>query len=77
MIFAKNVLSVGGPIDWGRGGQVYVTYCNDYTNHLYVKRELIGFLLALYMATLAKVACFCSLRGEIDFEDLLVLEKDA
>ena len=43
----------------------------------FVCKELIGFLLALYMATLAKVACFCSLRGEIDFEDLLVLEKDA
>ena len=27
------------------------------------------------MPTLTKVACFCSLKGKIDFENLLVLQK--
>jgi uncharacterized pyridoxamine 5'-phosphate oxidase family protein len=27
------------------------------------------------MPTLTRVACFCSLKGKIDFENLLVLEK--
>ena len=38
-------------------------------------KELTGSLTALDMATLTKVAYFCSLRGKIDFKNLLVLEK--
>ena len=43
----------------------------------FISKELIGSLTAIDMATLTKVACFCSLRDKIDFENLLVLEENA
>ena len=38
-------------------------------------KQLIGSLTASDMPTLTKAACFCSLKGKIDFENLLLLEK--
>ena len=40
-----------------------------------MSKELIVSLTALDMAILTKVACFRSLRGKIDFENMSILEK--
>ena len=42
-----------------------------------MSKELVGSLTALDMAKLTENAYFCSSRGKIDFENLLVLEKNA
>ena len=54
------------------GGSNLCHSCDDYTNHLL---ELTGSLRALNMAILTKITYLCSLRGKIDFENLLVIEK--
>ena len=40
-------------------------------------KELIRSRIALNMAKLTKIAYFWSVRGKIDFENLLVLQKTA
>ena len=46
------------------GGQIDVTHCDDFTNHLYVKR---CFLTALDMAKLTKITYLYSLKRKIGF----------
>ena len=43
----------------------------------FIVNQLIWSLAASDMPTLTKVACFCSLKGKIDFENLLLLKKNA
>ena len=60
------------------GGQIHATHSFiAIIIKLIYRKELIWSLTALDMAKLTKIAYFCSLRGKIDFKNLLVLEKNA
>ena len=73
MDICKNVLSGGGYlIDWG-GSNLYHILRLLYK--AFIDNQLIWSLTASDMPTLTKVACICSLKGKIDFKNLLVLQK--
>ena len=72
MDICNNVLSEGYLIDLGQSNLCHVL------RRLYkslLDKQLIWSLAASDMPTLTTVACFCSLKGKIDFENLLVLRK--
>ena len=56
------------------GGQIQITQCYDYTDH---SKDKYGALTALDMPKTNQKGIFCSCRGKIDFEKLLILEKSA
>ena len=71
MFLCKNVLS--GGVSNRLGGQIYVTYCYDYKS--FTSKQLIGALTASGMPTMTKLACFCYVKGKIDFGNLLLSDK--
>ena len=73
MDISKKYLEEGYPIDWGVRFMSLIAMMIQ----IIYKKELIGSLAALDMAKLTKTAYFCSLRGEFDFGNLVLLEKTA
>ena len=72
-IFVKKCLNWGKGYLIDLGGQIHITYCNKYTNHL---RVIMVFDSLRYGQTNQNGILF-SYRGKIDFENLHALEKTA